>query len=300
MSRTHDILLTTVAPAIWGSTYLVTTEAMPDGYPITLAALRALPAGILLLALTRCLPERIWLGRTFLLGMLNFSLFWVLLFVAAYRLPGGVAATLGSLQAMIVILMARGWLGTPIRIGAVIAALAGVAGVALLLIGPESDLDPLGVAAGFGGAASMAAGTVLSRKWQPPVSALSFTAWQLTAGGLLLLPMALIVEPPLPSVSIVNLAGFVWLGLIGAALSYAIWFRGIARLEPSAVSILGMISPITAVILGWVWLGQNLTLVQSIGGAIVLVSVFVGQRISRPTPVVEVVTGEKEALSVES
>jgi probable blue pigment (indigoidine) exporter len=61
MSRTTDVLFTALAPAIWGSTYLVTTEALPAGYPVTLAALRALPAGLLLLMITRCLPPRAWL-----------------------------------------------------------------------------------------------------------------------------------------------------------------------------------------------------------------------------------------------
>ncbi len=281
MSRSTDILLTSLAPAVWGSTYLVTTEALPAGYPITLAALRALPAGLLLLAVTRCVPPREWLGRTFVLGSLNFALFWVLLFVAAYRLPGGVAATLGSLQAMIVILMAWGWLGTPIRLGALGAAATGVMGVSLLLIGPEAQLDWIGIAAGLGGAASMAAGTVLSRKWQPPVSALSFTAWQLTAGGLILLPIALFLEPPLPALSATNAAGLIWLGLIGAAATYALWFRGIGRLDPSAVSMLGMMSPVTAVVLGWVYLGQTLSLTQSIGAAIVIGSVVVGQSVNR-------------------
>lgn len=283
MFRTTDILLTALAPAVWGSTYLVTTEALPEGYPITMAALRALPAGLLLIALTRCLPPRAWLGRVFLLGSLNFALFWVLLFVAAYRLPGGVAATLGSVQAMMVIVMARGWLGTPIRAGAVAAAATGVLGVALLLIGPDAALDPVGIAAGLGGAASMAAGTVLSRKWQPPVSALSFTAWQLTAGGLILLPIALSVEPPLPPLTATNLTGLLWLGVIGAAASYVLWFRGVARLEPGAVSMLGMMSPMTAVILGWVVLGQSLSPLQGLGAAIVLGSVWAGQRANRPS-----------------
>ena len=282
MSRTTDILITALAPAVWGSTYLVTTEALPAGYPVTMAALRALPAGLLLLAITRCLPPRIWLGRVFLLGSFNFALFWVLLFVAAYRLPGGVAATLGSVQAMIVILMARGWLGTPITAGAVAAAAAGVIGVAFLLVGPDAKLDTIGILAGLGGAASMAAGTVLSRKWQPPVSALSFTAWQLTAGGLILLPLALILEPPLPALTVANSAGLLWLGLIGAAATYAIWFRGVARLEPGAVSMLGMMSPVTAVILGWMWLDQSLSPMQGLGAAIVLVSVWAGQRANRP------------------
>ena len=281
MSRTTDILLTALAPAVWGSTYLVTTEALPAGYPVTLAALRALPAGLLLLALTRCLPPRAWLGRVFVLGTLNFALFWVLLFVAAYRLPGGVAATLGAWQPMMVIAMARGWLGTPIRAGAVAAAATGALGVALLLIGPGAALDPVGVAAGLGGAASMAAGTVLSRKWQPPVSALGVTAWQLTAGGLILLPLALILEPALPPLTATNLAGLAWLGLVGAAASYAVWFRGVARIEPGAVAMLGMTSPITAVALGWVVLGQALSPLQGLGAAIVLGAVWAGQQANR-------------------
>ncbi|WP_394199978.1 EamA family transporter [Litoreibacter albidus] len=281
MSRNSDIILTALAPAVWGSTYLVTTEALPAGYPVTIGALRALPAGLLLLAFTRCLPPRAWLGRTFLLGSFNFALFWVLLFVAAYRLPGGVAATLGSLQAMMVILMARGWLGTSIKAGAVVAATMGILGVGLLLIGPEANLDPIGIAAGLGGAVSMAAGTVLSRKWQPPVSPLSFTAWQLTAGGLILLPLALIIEPPLPPLSATNFAGLIWLSLIGAAATYALWFRGIARIEPGAVSMLGMMSPVTAVLLGWVVLGQSLSPLQTLGAVIVLVSVWAGQRANR-------------------
>lgn len=282
MTRTTDILLTALAPAIWGSTYLVTTEALPAGYPVSLAVLRALPAGLVLLAITRTLPPLPWLGRVFALGALNFAVFWTLLFVAAYRLPGGVAATLGSLQALMVIALARGLLGTQVRLLAVFAAAAGVLGVALLLLGPDAALDPVGLAAGIGGAASMAAGTVLSRKWQPPVPALTFTAWQLTAGGILLLPAALLLEPPLPALTAVNLAGLAWLGLIGAALTYWIWFRGVARIEPGAVSMLGMMSPVTAVVLGWVWLGEALSPIQTAGAAIVLGSVWLGQRANRP------------------
>lgn len=282
MSRTTDSLLTALAPAIWGSTYLVTTEAIPAGYPIMLAALRALPVGLLLLALTRCRPPCVWLGCVVLLGGFNFALFWALLFVVAYRLPGGVAATLGALQAMMVIFMAHGWLGSPIRAGAVAAAATGVVGVALLLVGPEARLDPLGVAAGLGGLASMVAGTVLSRKWQPQVSALGFTAWQLTAGGVILVPLALILEPPLPALDAANLTGLAWIGLVRAAATYGLWFRGIARLEPAAVSMLGMISPLTAVTLGWLWLGQSLSPLQLFGAAIILGSVCAGQRANTP------------------
>ena len=94
----------------------------------------------------------------------------------------------------------------------------------------------------------MALGTVLSRRWQPPVSALTFTSWQLTAGGILLAPAALLAEPALPAFSLLNVAGIAYLGLIGAALTYVLWFRGVARLEPAVVSSLAF-SPVTAVLL---------------------------------------------------
>lgn len=276
MSRTLDLSLTALAPAIWGSTYIVTTELLPEGYPLTVAALRALPAGLLLLVLVRQLPPLNWLGKLLILGALNFTLFWAALFVAAYHLPGGVAATLGAVQPLIVLLLAHRVLGTALSPLALGAALSGIAGVALLILGPDAQLDTLGVLAALGGAASMAAGVVLTRKWQPPVPPLTFTAWQLTAGGLLLVPLALVYEPAFPMPDAGATAGLVWLGLIGAALTYYLWFRGIARLGPEAITGLGFLSPLAAVMLGWLVLGQGLSLWQSLGALIVLASVWAG------------------------
>jgi len=283
MSRNTDLLLTALAPTIWGSTYVVTTLMLPPGYPLTVAMLRALPAGILLMLWVRALPHGIWWLRVFVLGALNFSVFWALLFVAAYRLPGGVAATLGAIQPLVVIALARLLLGAAVRGLSVVAALTGLAGVALLVLTPKAALDPVGVAAGLGSAASMALGTVLSRRWHPPVSALTFTSWQLTAGGILLVPAALLAEAPLPTFTLVNVMGLAWLGLIGAALTYVLWFRGVARLEPAAVSSLGFLSPLSATVLGWAILGQSLSPLQLAGMGVVVGSVWLSQRAQRQT-----------------
>jgi probable blue pigment (indigoidine) exporter len=71
-SRTTDVLLTAIAPAIWGSTYIVTTEMLPANYPLTVALLRALPAGLLLMLMVRQLQPKPGWGLIFLLGELNF------------------------------------------------------------------------------------------------------------------------------------------------------------------------------------------------------------------------------------
>ena len=278
-TRTSDLLLTAIAPAIWGSTYIVTTEFLPGFPPMTVALLRALPAGLLLLLLiVRQLPAGRWWPRVFVLGALNFSVFWSMLFISAYRLPGGVAATVGAVQPLIVVFIAAALLGNRLRWPAILAAALGLAGVALLVLTPRASLDAVGVAAGLAGAVSMAFGTVLTRKWQPPVSLLTFTAWQLTAGGLLLIPVAWALDPAIPVPTAGNLFGLAWLGLIGAALTCFLMFRGISRIDPAAVSLLGFLSPTTAVLLGWVFLNQALSAAQAAGVLLVIGSIWLGQR----------------------
>jgi probable blue pigment (indigoidine) exporter len=272
---------------IWGSTYYVTTEFLPAGYPLTVAMLRALPIGLLLLLVVRKLPSGVWWWRVLLLGGLNFSIFWWMLFEAAYRLPGGIAATVGAMQPIIVVFLARFLLGTPIRILAIASAIVGLAGVAVLVITPEATLDRVGIGAGIVGAMSMALGSVLTRRWQPPVSLLTFTGWQLVAGGLLLLPAAMWFEPPLPALTPLNWIGFSYLGLIGAGLTYILWFRGLSRIEPSTVSTLGFLSPLSAVIIGWALLNQSLNSIQIAAVIAIFISLWLSQRASRPGRAVE-------------
>lgn len=280
-TNASDLLLTTISPAVWGSTYIVTTHFLPGFSPLTVAMLRALPAGFLLLAIVRQIPTGIWWLRAFTLGALNISIFLSMLFVAAYRLPGGVAATVLSIQPLIVVFLASFLLGSPVRPSSILAAVVGIGGVALLVLTPRATLDGIGVVAGLLGAGSMALGTVLSRRWQPPVSPLTLTAWQLTAGGLLLVPVALAFAPSIPLPTGTNLIGLTWLGLIGAALTYVIWFRGVARLGSAVVSFLLFLSPVTAVLLGWVFLGQTLSLPQIAGFGLVICSIWLGQRAGR-------------------
>lgn len=91
------IALTALAPMSWGSTYAVTTEFLPPDRPLFTGLMRALPAGLLLLALARTLPRGAWWWKSLVLGALNIGAFFPLLFLSAYRLPGGMAAVVGSI-----------------------------------------------------------------------------------------------------------------------------------------------------------------------------------------------------------
>lgn len=254
-----DVLTTALTPVIWGSTYIVTTELLSPDRPFTAALLRTLPAGVLLVLYSGCLPERREWGRLAVLSALNIGFFQALLFVAAYRLPGGLAAVVGAIQPLLV--MGLAWAVDRHRPAqfTVWASVLGVVGMAALLLSPGAAWDPIGIAAALTGAACMAAGTYLARRWQTDMPVLVFTGWQLLAGGLMLVPVAWIVDPPLPVLSTTQVLGYAYLSIVGTLLAYALWFRGIRRLSPVAVSSLVLLSPLTAVLLGWALLGQAMT-----------------------------------------
>jgi probable blue pigment (indigoidine) exporter len=208
-------LVTALTPMVWGSTYLVTTQFLPPGRPLLDAVIRALPAGLLVLAATRTLPKGHWWWRAAVLGALNIGVFFALLFVAAYRLPGGVAATFGAVQPLLVAGLAFGLLGerpTRWRIG---WGVAGVLGVALVVLKGDANFDGIGLLAGIAAPVAMATGMVLTKRWGRPVPLMAFTGWQLTAGGLLLVPVSLLVEGTPPALTTTNTLGFVWLAGIG-------------------------------------------------------------------------------------
>ncbi|HEU5127375.1 MAG TPA: EamA family transporter [Glycomyces sp.] len=283
-TRTRDIVLTALAPAMWGTTYLVTTEFLPPDRPMLTALLRALPAGLLLVLISRKIPKDAWWWKAGVIGTLNIAAFFALLFLAAYRLPGGVAAVttavgpLATAAATILILHQR------VRLRTWLLGLVGVTGIAMVVLTAEARLDPVGAAAGVGGAVSMATAVVLTKRWGLPPQAgpAALAGWQLTAGGLLLVPAAFALEGGLPEFTSVNVAGYVYLGLVNTALGYWLWFRGIGRLSVVPLSFLGLFSPLTAAALGWLVLGETFTAWQSAGFALALAATLASQLQARP------------------
>ena len=277
-SRAAAIFTTACAPLIWGSTYLVTTEFLPPDRPLTAALLRVLPAGLLLLMYARVLPRRSEWGTVILLGILNIGFFQAMLFVAAYRLPGGLAAVLSSTQTLMVLLLT--WLigKTMPSKAAWLWAAAGVAGIALMVLSPQARYDAWGIAAALSGAASMSLGVYLSKHRRTSLPVLAFAGWQLLIGGLCLLPAALLAEPPLPALTLANIGGYLYLCLFGAVLAYVLFFSGLARLPPAVVSSLGLLSPVCAFALGWLFLGQGMDGKSLLGFALALLSIDGVQR----------------------
>jgi probable blue pigment (indigoidine) exporter len=268
------LLLTAIAPTLWGTTYIVTTELLPPDRPFTAAFLRLFPAGIILLLISRAMPQANEWKSIVILSILNFAIFHVCLFIAAYRLPGGLAAVVGAIQPLLMMAII-GWAEhkKPAPI-ALVASIFGVAGMAALLLSPNSVWDAIGIGAALFGALLMTCGTYLSKRWRTNLPLLAFTGWQLLIAGFVLAPLAWLLDPPIVTLTTKNLMGYGYLTIFGTCLAYVLWFNGLSKLSPVALSSLGLLSPIAAVIIGWIVLNQSITGFAFLGLVTVLVSVL--------------------------
>jgi probable blue pigment (indigoidine) exporter len=275
--RWRFVFLTMVAPAAWGTTYIVTEQFLPPDRPLFAATVRALPVGLVLLALRRRLPRGIWWWRAAALGVCNIGLFFPLIFLAAYHLPGGLAATVQAASPLAVMALALPIIRErpgAIRIG---AALVGLVGVALLVLRSPGAVDPLGLVGAFGSVLVSALGFVLIKRWPAPVDMMTLISWQLVVGGLVLLPVTLLVEGPPPAIDLPAAAGFVWLAVMGTGVAYYCWFTGLVRMPAGAVSLIGLVNPVVGTALGVAFAGELFGWAQALGMVLVLGGVLAGQ-----------------------
>jgi probable blue pigment (indigoidine) exporter len=283
----RTLLVTAVAPIAWGTTYIVTENFLPPDRPLFAAAARALPAGLVLLAWRRQLPHGDWWWKAALLGVCNIGLFFPLIFLAAYELPGGLAATVQAMSPLAVMAIALPALGERPGVRRVVAALVGLLGVGLLVLRAGGELSTLGLVAAVGSVVVSALGFVLVKRWPSPTDMLTTISWQLVAGGLVLVPVALLVEGAPPALSATNLGGLLWLTSVGTAVAYYCWFRGLVRMPAGAVAIVGLINPVVGTVLGVLFAGELFGWAQALGMVLVLGGVVAGQRLAvrprRPT-----------------
>lgn len=278
------LAVTAVAPVLWGANYVVTRQLLPFDAPLWGSALRALPAGLVLLAVARTLPRGVWWWRSAVLGTLNVGAFFLLVYLAAQLLPSGVASSVMALAPLAMAGLAWLLIAEPPTRRLLAGAVAGILGVLLLVGGAGADLDRRGLAASATALAMSSAGAVLAKRWGDGTPLVATTAWQLLAGGLVLGAVAVGVEGAPPALTGSQVGGFAFTSLAATALAYLCWFAGLARLRATTVGTIGLLNPVTGVLLGVVVAGESLTLTQAGGIALVLTGILGGSRRVSPTP----------------
>ena len=272
------MLVTAIAPIAWGSNYFVTAQFLPDGSPLWGAALRALPAGLLLLILARRLPRGSWWWRSAVLGALNVGGFFILIYIASQLLPSSIAATIMATSAGMLMLLAWPLLGERPRLRATMGAAIGFGGVCVLLVSGGATVAPWGVGASVLAMIMSSTGFVLTKRWASTESPLTVTSWQLVAGGLLVLPFAALVEGTPPQLDAPAVAAFAYVIVIATALAFVAWFSGLRHLPAGTVGIVGLLNPVTGVLLGTLIAGETFGPRQYLGTALVLAGVIIASR----------------------
>lgn len=269
--------VTAIAPIAWGSTYFVTRQFLPLDYPLYGAAIRSLPAGLLLLAVGRVIPRGSWWWKSLILGVLNMSAFFALVYVAAQLLPTSIASVIMATSS--VVMMGLAWAILAERPGtlSLLGAGVGLAGVCTMLLTGSATLQPIGVAASFAAMVMSSLGYILAKRWGGGVPVLASTSWQLVAGGLVLVPIAAVVEGPPPRVDAPAVAAYGFVSVVATAVAFVAWFAGLRHLKAGSVGLIGLLNPVTGVLLGTVLAAEALTARQVLGLVLVLTGVMMGQ-----------------------
>ncbi|WP_025885741.1 DMT family transporter [Asaia prunellae] len=265
--REWSILL--VLALLWGGSFFFFKILVADIPPFTVVlgrvGLAAIALNLVLLSRHDSLPREplLW-GRLLLLGILNNVIPFSAIAFGETRISSGVAAILNATTPVFTIIVAHFLTqDEKLRWGKIIGIVMGFCGVAVL-IGPAlfdggAQRSLLGELACLLAALSYGFGGVYGRRFRgiPP---LKIATGQLTASTAALLPLSLMVDRPwnLPFPSLAICGAFAGIAFLSTALAFILYFRLLATAGATNLSLVTFLLPITALLLGTIFLGETI------------------------------------------
>ncbi|MEN0053670.1 MAG: EamA family transporter [Mucilaginibacter sp.] len=276
---------------VWGSTYFFIKIAVVGFPPLLLGGLRFITAGILLFIWCMIKGEKIFIRRNmihaavsgfFLLVIGNGAVIW-----AEQTLPSAMVAIMVSSPPIWFVLLDRqNWSVNLKSTSTVIGLIIGFVGVILLfseqlegLFGASTGNSKLpGMLLLLVGSVSWAGGSLYSKYFNTQGSASVNTAWQMLSAGFIFLPSAFL-HHEVQSLQWQNIPASSWYALLYlivfgsiAAFSAYVW---LLQVRPATqVSTYAYVNPVIAVILGVLFAGENISILQIAGLVIILGSVL--------------------------
>jgi len=269
---------------VWGVTYLANRVAVAELESFALAASRFVVAGALLYGWLRWRgvpsPTRPEWQAAAIAGLLlclgNAFVAW-----AVHLLPLGIAAVLVAMTPAFLVLF--DWLrpGGQRPSGRVAAGLVlGIVGIAVLMStknGSVRSFNPLGALLVLLGSISWAGGSIYSRTAPRPASPFMLTASQMLSGGVALTPIALLLGQfrgvHLAQFSATWWQGFVFLVFFGSIVGFSAYIYLLSHSSPATAGSYAFVNPVIAVIIGALWLDEQLAPRAFVAFAIILVAV---------------------------
>lgn len=268
---------------VWGLNYPFVNLGLEFASPLWLATLRAGLGALTTLAVVTA--QRSWgtlgpAGRrdALLLGLPNTAVFFGLWFWAAQSVTPGIAAVMiytFPLWVAVLSLPVLGYHLAAVQWGSVAVGFVGVALISQVGIAGKTVVSLPAASALLAAAVAWALGTVVFQRRFQRTEMMEANAYQLVGGTVGLIVATAILAPlPVPVASTDLFASLVWIGILGTALAYVIWFTLLGRTPAATLSAYLFLVPVVALAASAVFFGERLTLLQLVGVALVLASIF--------------------------
>ncbi|MEZ9557001.1 DMT family transporter [Vibrio splendidus] len=265
-----NILLAMIPAFFWGTTYAVTQFTLQEWPPLLLGALRALPAGLLLLAVKPTLPKKGEWQIIFTLGLINIATFFGLIFVMALTLPSAISGV--GMISVPVFAMIFHWVVKKQR-PHLIQALSGIGLITLawILFNPSQiALNPIGLGAMFAAIMCIVIGSSITKSLGNRMHWWKVLTWQLILGGTILSVASGVHAfiDPQPYLNAVthfdsrNAMGLLWVIGLNTALGYGMYVWLLQRMSVVDFTFGGIANPVAGIVTGMVLMGESFTPVQ--------------------------------------
>ena len=303
-----------IAAITFGTSGSLVKPLLEAGWsPAAAVTVRAVVAGVLLLPLAawslRGRWSALWRARLRILGMglIGVALTQLAYFAAIQTIPVSTALLVEFLAPLLLVALA--WASTrrmprpSVLIGSVLAV-----GGLILVIGPGAlqAVDPLGLAAAFTAAFGCAAYFLIAARPSHDLPAVALAAFGLLLGGLLLALLgavgvlsftATFADLPLFGASAPWWVPLLLLALVAGALAYAAGITASALLGSRVASFVGLLEVVFASVFAWLLLDERLSLLQLLGGALILGGIAAVRTESEDVPAgVEPLVGDDDHL----
>jgi drug/metabolite transporter (DMT)-like permease len=267
----------------WAIAAIVARRLFDDGVaPADLSAARSVITAVGLgVVLRRATPARGRLARIHIIALgLSIALVNVAYYLAIDRLSVAVAIVLQYTAPALVV----GWTAIirrrPPSVDVLVALVGAVVGVALVVqvIGGEvTTLDGAGVLFGLSSAVLFATYSLLAEPAGRALGALEATARAFLVAGCFWIVVEIFRGWPNELFAADHLMDVMFVSIAGTLLPFLLYVWGIGQVSAERATIAATLEPVFAAAAAWVWLGQGLSVLQSLGGALVLVAIWVLQ-----------------------
>lgn len=274
----RDWSLLALLSVLWGGSFFFNGAALRELPPLTLVFLRVALGAVILLPLLRVqgisFPKGMAGWRAFVaIGLLNNVIPFSLIVIGQTFIPSGLASILNATTPLFTVLVMAAAGEEALQARRVAGVALGLAGVIILRgWGIETRTGQgLGILLCLGGALSYGFAALAARRLLKDSPPLGTATFQLMASTVMMAIVAAAMEQPwrLPVPGLATWLAVLGLAALSTALAYIVFFQIIRRSGATNVMLVTLLIPVTAILLGWLVLGEPIS-VREITGAIVI------------------------------